>query len=304
MLNAEFYNLTQSLWGTLAQAMRTVRSQEDPAPNPPPALMLLRGGYAESPGWFMVQAAEFDPEPLTVSGLRVRDVYGAERLVRALLDLMVSERWLDVQGDAYTLTKQGRDVVAQLQGRTAVLARATLPLTASELERLADLMGRVIDASLQSDNPPGTWCLAHSRNRAPAADASPAEQIFQYVADFNAFRDDAHMASWRPYKMAGCGWEAFALVCSGQAKTAVSIHEQIAYRGHTLAEYAAELQQLHARGWLEQERPGSYFVTPAGQAVWEDAERLTDAYFYAPWKVLSREEVTDLKELMERLRDG
>ncbi|MEM7115296.1 MAG: hypothetical protein AAF614_22840 [Chloroflexota bacterium] len=124
------------------------------------------------------------------------------------------------------------------------------------------------------------------------------------MADFNAFRDDAHMAAWQPYHMAGCGWEAFALLCGGKGKTAVSIHNQLAYRGHTRGEYAAELEQLHARGWLEQERPGSYFVTPAGQAVWEDVERLTDAYFYEPWKTLSQKEILEAKNLMERLRDG
>lgn len=304
MFNADFYNLIQSLWGTLGQAMRVARSHGDPSPPSPPALLLLRGGYAESPGWFMVQAAEFEPEPLTVAKLRVRDVYGAERLVRALLDLMVSEQWLDVVGEEYSLTTAGRKVMETLKGRAAVLARAKLPLDQKEVTRLADLLGRVIAASMACEEPPGNWCLAHSRNRAPIAGASPAEQIFQYVADFNAFRDDAHMAAWQPYHMAGCGWEAFALLCGGKGKTAVSIHNQLAYRGHTRGEYAAELEQLHARGWLEQERPGSYFVTPAGQAVWEDVERLTDAYFYEPWKTLSQKEILEAKNLMERLRDG
>jgi hypothetical protein len=169
---------------------------------------------------------------------------------------------------------------------------------------LEQTLWRLLEASLQGDESPNRWSLAHSRRRAPAETASAAEKIFQYVADFNAFRDDAHMAAWGGYGVAGYVWEAFSLVCGGRGKTAVSIHQQIAYRGYTRAEYATALAQLHARGWLEQERPGSYFVTPAGQAVWDDVEQLTNSYFYKPWAILSQKEITKLETLLVQLRDG
>lgn len=301
MLDAQFYDLIQSLWGGFAQAMR---QQNRAAPTSPAVLLQLRGGLAESPGWFMVQAAEFDPEPLTVAGLRVRDIYASERMVQALLDLMMSELWLDLTDEGYVLTEQGREVLGWMRARTAVLAQITLPLSERDVTWLEQTLWRLLEASLQGDEPPIPWCLAHSRRRAPVETASAAEKIFQYVADFNAFRDDAHMAAWGGYEVAGYAWEAFSLVCGGQGKTAVSIHQQLAYRGYSRDEYAHALAQLHARGWLEQERPGRYFVTPAGQAVWDDVEQLTNSYFYKPWAILSKKEITKLETLLTQLRDG
>ena len=300
ILDARFYDLIQSLWGGFAQAMRQHGTATSAVP---PLLLQLRGGRAESPGWFMVQAAEFDPEPLTVAGLRVRDIYAAERMVQALLDLMLSEMWLDLTDEGYVLTEQGREVMGRMQGRTAVLSQIPLPLAERDVAWLEQTMRLLLEASLQADEPPDTWCLAHSRRRAPAVTASAAEKIFQYVADFNAFRDDAHMAAWSGYDVMGYAWEAFSLVRGGTGKTAVSIYEQLAYRGYTRDEYAHALAQLHARGWLEQERPGSYFVTPAGQAVWDDVEQLTNSYFYRPWQILSNKELAKLESLLVQLRD-
>lgn len=301
MLDARFYDLIQSVWGGFAQVMRR---QGAAAPASSSLLLQLRGGLAESPGWFMVQATEFDPEPLTVAGLRVRDVYAAERMVQALLDLMLSEMWLDLTDEGYVLTEQGREVLGRMRERTAVLSQLILPIPEQDTAWLEQTMGRLVEASLHSEQPPGNWCLSHSRRRAPADGASIAAKIFQYVADFNAFRDDAHMAAWGGYEVMGYAWEAFSLVCGGRGKTAVSIYQQLAYRGYTRDEYGHALAQLHARGWLEQERPGSYFATPAGQAVWDDVEQLTNRYFYQPWAILSPKEVAKLETLLTQLRDG
>ena len=107
-LNAAFYDHTQSLWQGYAVAMRDARARLPEPPPPRHPLLQLRAGLAESPGWFLVQAAEFDPEPLTVAALRVRDIYASERIVQALLELMAGEQWFDRQGEVYTLTEHGR----------------------------------------------------------------------------------------------------------------------------------------------------------------------------------------------------
>src|SRR5215213_3454390 len=106
MLDATFYNLLMEAF----DAIYSAGSARIPTPGEPePAILQLRAGLAESPGWFLIQAAEFDPEPLTVTNLRVRDIYASERIVQALLDLMASEGWLDRSAqDAYALTAKGR----------------------------------------------------------------------------------------------------------------------------------------------------------------------------------------------------
>jgi DNA-binding PadR family transcriptional regulator len=215
---------------------------------------------------------------------------------------MASEQWLDRSAqDTYALTAKGRAALQRRLQHREELIDGLPPLPDGAVERLAALLGRLIDASLAAPAPPGSWCLAHSRRRAPARDAAALLQIAQYFSDFNAFRDDAHMAAWKSYKLDGYVWEAFALVCAGEAESATGVFEQLAYRGYSSAEYAAALEALARRSWLEQVgAAGTYRVTAEGREVREVVERLTDSYFYAPWSCLKQAEITELRELLLR----
>ena len=301
MRNAEFYNFTQQVQGALYGALFAGQSKlSEPLPALPP-LLQVRGGYAESPGWFMVQASEFDPQPLTVANLRVRDIYASERIVAALLELLTGEQWLQRRGDGYSLTQPGRELLAAIRQRTLTLLdvmEALLP--PDDMVRLAHLLGRIIDASLQAKTPPGTWCLAHSRHRAPAADAPLFLRITHYFSDLNAFRDDAHMAAWQPLHVSGHAWEAFALIGAGQATSAAAVYAKLPFRGYSEEEYDASLQMLVQRGWLANAGDG-YAVTPAGEQVRAQVEEHTDAYFYAPWSTLSDAEMDEVRQLLENL---
>jgi len=304
MLDVEFYNLLMEAFDALYTAGSALRTRAA-APHDQPALLQLRAGLAESPGWFLIQAAEFDPEPLTAENLRVRDIYASERLVQALLELMASESWLDrsAQG-AYSLTANGRAVLQQRLQRQRELTAGLAPLPAGDLAQLARLLGRLIDASLAAPTPPGSWCLAHSRRRAPAHDAPALVQIAQYFSDFNAFRDDAHMAAWQSFRLNGYEWEAFTLLCDGTANSAASVFEQLAHRGYSSGEYAAALVALTHRSWLEStSADGAYHVTADGRAARAQAERLTDSYFYGPWLVLTEAQVAELRALLLRFTE-
>lgn len=290
MLDAQFYDLIQSLWGGFVGAMAAVRLAE---PAPPPALQ-LQAGQAESPAWFLIQAAEFGPEPLSVARLRVRDIYAAERIVAALLEVMAAERWFDRHGDDYHLRAEGQAVLDRIRAnRTRRLSALALP--DEPLTRLERALRDVIDRSLDSGNPPGTWSLAHSRRRAPADDAPPAEKLFQYVADCNAFRDDCHMAAWRPLGVTGIVWETLGLVTDGTGPTADALFQALSYRGYSVADYATALDELAARGWAASTADG-WQSTADGRAVRATAERRTDTAFYAPWSHLSSADVLAIRD--------
>ncbi len=85
VLDAEFYDLTQDIGGAIFGAMLAAQAPAVAPPVPPP-LLQVRRGLAEAPAWYLIQAVEFDPAPLTVAGLRVRDIYASERIVAALLE--------------------------------------------------------------------------------------------------------------------------------------------------------------------------------------------------------------------------
>lgn len=287
-LDATFYNFTQQLQGQLYQAMQAQLTETLPAL---PPLLQVRGGYAESPGWFMVQAAEFDPEPLTVAKLRVRDIYASERIVQALLELLAGERWLRRVGEAYALTENGRSLLTQLRSRTETVMRPkTLPMPDAELAELEQLLDDLIAQCLQHDEQPGTWCLRYSRNRAPQTTAPILHRIAHYFSDFNAFRDDAHMAAWQAEGVDAHAWEAFALVASGQADSAAAVYDALFFRGYNEAEYASGLQDCVKRGWLD-ETDGTYTLTDLGRKAHQEVEQRTDSYFYAPWYELGQEKL-------------
>lgn len=300
-LNAAFYDDIQNTAVPFYKAMMAVQQQrEQPEPVP---LLQVRRGRAESPAWYMIQAAEFYPEPLTVANLRVRDVYASESIALALLEMLASETWLDRRGDAYYLTEEGRTVMNRLKTRAANLLQEIPVPSQVDVVRLEGLLRRVIEASLVCPTPPGNWCLAYSRRRASGDEAPALVRLYHYIADFNAFRDDAHMAAWQPLGVAGYEWEAFSFIAIGQVGTAAALFQQLAYRGYSQEDYAAALQNLVERGWLK-EIDDAYQLTDAGRAEQVEVEQRTDNYFYAPWhEALDEAELAETIELLRALRE-
>lgn len=300
------YEFLEEVTGAFYSAIGVMRARaNETAPLSP--LFSIRSGYAESPGWFMVQAAEFEPEPLTVENLRVRDVYGSERIVRAHLELMASEMWFDRNArDEYALTGAGREMLARVFARRRGWLERLARGEGGEAIGDARLETRVVEQRLRAllDASAGTWCLDHSRRRAHLQETTLLGKIFQYLEDFNAFRDDAHMAAWQPLGLTGHAWETFAFVYDGQATNVDALFEALHHRGFTRAEYAATLDALTARGWLERGDGENFRVTAHGRAVRADAEQKTDTFFFAPWQGLAEPKLVELRMLMEALRDA
>jgi hypothetical protein len=305
--NSQLYDLTQNMQAAIFRAafQNYLISLEEEGRDRPslPRILQLRGGYAESPAWIMVQVAEFLPEPLTVEKFRRRAVYSAPGLIQGFLELLASEKYLDRIGEEYYVTDTGREVIDMMTLRRTSVLTGFEPLPRSDLDRLENLMSRVIDASLQAGDPPGIWCLEHSRRRAPSESSPPMVKIVRYCSDLNAFRDDSHMAAHRPYDVDGRTWEAFSCLNQGTAKTAEELFDQLAYRGFSRTEWAQSLDGLVQRGWLE-ESSGEHTVTDTGKTIYDAVERQTDAYFYGPWDdALSEAEFDELCQLTQRLHD-
>ena len=301
-----FYDRTQSLQGLLwqasmAQKARQPQAESSPAPNPP-IIMQLRRGLAESPAWFMVQALEFDPEPLSVARLRVRAIYSSERIAAALLELLATEGWLDYQGQGeYIPTTAGREVMERIRQRPFDWL-AGLDTTLTDAAGLERLWHRVLTACLETE-PDGPWCLRYSRRRAPADSAPAVVKINQYCADFNAFRDDAHMAAFRPYGVSGQVWEAFWYVWQGQADTVAGIQAALLHRGFSLREMGLAVTELVERGWLAaaDDAPHQFTITSAGRAIRTAAEQATNERFYAPFACLNAVELDEMEQRLSRL---
>jgi hypothetical protein len=300
-LDKQWYEFLEEVAGAFYNAMSRVRARKnETAPLSP--LLTVRGGYAESPGWLMVQAAEFDPEPLTMNGLRVRHVYGSERIFQALLELMASERWFNRNAvDEYALIPAGQGMLERIFARRRGWLEALdvgMDDTVAEIE---GTLRALIEASLLTAD---MQCLKRSRRRAHLQETSPLGKIFQYLEDFNAIRDDAHMAGWQPTGVKGYEWETFTFVSDEKATNAEALFEQLHYRGYTRAEFADALTALAWRSWLERAEGENYRATSVGRETRAGVEHKTDEYFYAPWNMLSEGDLARLHSNLEMLRDA
>lgn len=131
----------------------------------------------------MVQAAEFDPEPLTVRGLRVRGTYASESLVRALLELMASEMWFDRNArEEYALTEKGRAMLSAIFARRRGWLER-LDVRGAIVADAAQTLRALIDASCAMEH---AWCVRHSRRRAHLQEVSPLAVIFQSIISPNS----------------------------------------------------------------------------------------------------------------------
>lgn len=305
--NADLYNLTQQVQGTMYQAgqkqyLESLSDDErDNQPQRPP-LLNIRGGYAESVGWMMVQLREFDPEPLTVEKFRVRAVYSAPRLSQALLELIASEKWVTRVEEAYRLTDAGRQVINQLSNQRSTIFANFEPLPADELDTLVDISERIFAKALQSDDAQSTWCLRYSQRRKPDENTSFINKLIHVCSDFNAWRDDTHMAAQNEQGVDGMTWEAFSFVDDGKAKIAPDLFDQLAYRGWTVDEWQRALNHLCDKGWIQGDDDG-YQSTDEGKTIRQAVETKTDELFYAPWGVLSHDEQVMYIALLNKLND-
>lgn len=291
-LDAALYDRTQNLQGLLMQA--GLKRYSPPTPPTPIPLLQLRRGLAESAAWFLIQAAEFEPEPLSVERLRVRAIWSSERIVAAILELMASEQWLARDGEEYHLLPEGQRLKSELQARpTRVLDALRPAVNEAAVAQLETLLAQIIANAAHSATPPGTWCLRYSRRRAPAESSHALLKLFHHCSDLNAFRDDAHMASWRDHGVPGYVWEAFSYVYREQANTAEALYSQLAYRGYSRLEFVGALTILTERGWVTANGE-AHQVTAAGRAIHAKAEALTDEYFFAPWRQLGEAALEDL----------
>ncbi len=255
--------------------------------------------------WFALSLARgSDPAPLTVERFHAMSPYTAwERVAEMLEELARLEMLERVGEDAYRLTDLGREAVEDIFGAAHQSLGAIEPLPADEMDQLNDLLYRLVQATLEAPQPENKWAIAYSRWTDPGEDAPGAVKADQYLTDLVRFRDDAHIAAWKPYNVSGHGWEALTFVWRDEAHTAEELAETLSVRGRSVEVYAEALSDLASRGWIE-ETPDGYRVTEEGRALRQQAEEATNSLFFAPWTSLSDDENAQLQGLLTQLQNN
>jgi len=291
-----------ALWPTALEALQALASHYGPAMDEAAAEVGLA-----SPAWYgwLLPALAFEPDPMSTDRLRVRSPYVAPQLVdERLQDAAEAGFLLPVAEGEYRLTDdRGRQAAHRVIEAAYARMAPLQPLPSDDLERLADLLGRLVRSCLAAPEPPGKWSITHSRRVDPGPGAPVVVRIDQALSDLAAYRDDAHLAAWAPQAVDAHAWEALTTLWRGEAATPDELAAKLARRGHSAAAYGAALDDLSRRGWVAGDA-GGYRVTPAAAEMRQAAEALTDRLFYAPWACLDPPEAGELEDLLVRFGAG
>lgn len=242
----------------------------------------------------------FEPEPATPSHLLVRVPYYTPEVYHERLEKLRAHGMLDKVDDGrYRVSPAGRKAISDFieLARQALISLDPLPEEAGS--RLAALLGRLVDASLNASQPPRTWSIALSyKLMPPAQPALPyIEQAFSCLA---AYRDDAHLAAWRDTGLSAMALEELSLLWQGAVSNYEDICRKLTYRGHSCEVYNIVLRELRNLGFVDGP-DHDLRLTSAGRMYRSNIEELTDRYYFAPWRVLRKSERKELYDLLQQL---
>jgi len=249
--------------------------------------------------------SELGLDSFSLKDFQKRDPFtNPERFEKVFVQLNV-KGWIEPMADgSFQVTEKAREAVRHVlqAGDAQLLDFRSLPET--DLERLAILLKQIVTESKVTYEPPEKWAIL-KRFRVATEHDPVIVKIREYLMDLFAYRDDSHLSASRPhFNEAGIVWIVLGSLWKEDAVTARQMAEKMAFRGYEVSDYEVALQAAVEIGWAEQrDRPGTFRLTEQGRELREQAEHLTNEYFYTPWSVLVQDEVFELYGLLTKLRD-
>ncbi len=288
------------VWPLCGETSQAIFTLTRPVVNPMIEELGLRGLLNT-----LLTARSYEPEPISPDRMYRRTPYASLASWEKPLPTLAERDLLAANGDgSFQLTAGGRAIVTRLlkefyAGLAKIEQAAGENFHVNDFQRLTVLLEKIVSACLNV--PIDQWSLTTTHHLAPAAATPFLARIDQALDDLNAFRDDAHLAAWRPRHIDGHTWELFTFLWRGDVRNADEMAEKAAARGITREAYQSALGDLIGRGWVRATGESAYEVTGAGRQIREEAEVQTDRDFYTPWTVLNQDEVNDVYDLLTRL---
>lgn len=213
--------------------------------------------------------------------------------------------WIEPMLDgSYQVTEKARQSVQHIlqAGDAQLMDFHSIP--EEELRRLAILLKQIVAESKVTPEPPEKWAVLKRFHVADEHDPLIV-RVREYLMDLFAYRDDSHLSASRPhFNQAGIVWIVLGALWHRDAVTAKQMAEKMTFRSYEVSDYEVALQAAVEIGWAEvDDRPDTFRLSLAGKELREQAEQLTNEYFYVPWSVLMPDEVDELYNLLTKLRD-
>ncbi len=260
---------------------------------------VVEAGLAREPVGVLLHAGDIDPRPLAAADLLRCVPYYAEVAFTAPLSRLVAGGWLEPAGEGtYRLTRKGRAATHRMYAAARDRLAALSPLPLADLDRLAQLLTRLLAACRANPAVADQACLAACGSAGPFVEPTALATTARVLEAMMNFRCDAHRTAWRPTGVDGPTWETLTWLWEGRADSAASLfawsQKQPHPRAWGAADYGACLGTLAGRGWAELAAADRYRLTDAGRRLRQGIEDETNALFYGPWSVLSPAEIDEL----------
>jgi hypothetical protein len=241
----------------------------------------------------------------SIPELQNRDPFSNTEKFERLFARLDVKGWIEpVPNERYQVTEHSRQAARHIiQAGDAHLTDFE-PSADLDLERLAILLRQLVMANEEASEPPRKWAVT-KRFRVADRNSPSIVRIREHLMDLFAYRDDSHLSASRPYfNEAGIVWSVLGAIWKGEAITAEKMAEDMASRGYEDFDYEIAIQAAVELGWVEEASlPGTFRLTEEGTKMREQAEKLTNEYFYMPWSVMTQDELNEMFDLLAKLRD-
>ena len=250
--------------------------------------------------------SELGLDKFSLASFQKRDPFtNPEQFEKVFVRLNV-KGWIEpmLDGSFQVTEKARRSVRHILQAGDAQLIDFRA-MSKDDLKRLAILLRQIVEESKVIPEPPEKWAILQRFHAAGEYDPVIVK-IREYLMDLFAYRDDSHLSASRShFNQAGIVWMVLGALWNKDGMTARQMAEKMSFRGYEVSDYEVALQAALEIGWAETDhRPDTFRLSRQGKELREQAEHLTDEYFYAPWSVLVQDEMDELYDLLTKLRDG
>lgn len=250
--------------------------------------------------------SELGLERFSIPHFQKRDPFSNPEQFERLFVRLNIKGWIEPMSDgSFLVTEKARETARFLIEAGDVQLSDFAAMPAEDMKRLLALLKQIVMECCVTPEPPGKWAIL-KRFRVADEHYPPIMQIREYLMDLLAYRDDSHLSASRPYfNEAGIVWIVLGALENGEAVNAGQMAEKLAFRGYEVEDYEIAIQAAIEMGWVEPgNRPDQFCLTEAGKQLRQQAEYLTNEYFYAPWSVLTQEEIKELQGLLTKLYNG
>jgi hypothetical protein len=213
--------------------------------------------------------------------------------------------WIEPQpDDKYQVTEKARHAARRIIQAGDAFLLPFESFTDIDLKKLAGLLKQLVHSCQFTPEPPRKWAI-EKRFRIADQNSPVIVQLREHLMDLFAYRDDSHIAAAHPhFGQAGIVWNVLGSLWRKEKVTAEEVAESLAFRAYEVNDYEVALQAAAQLGWAVRiDSSSAYRITPTGRELREQAEQLTNEYFYAPWSVLIQSELDELYDLLLKLRD-